>query len=649
MLKETIYKELFTLSEDGMIIASENVVLLCNDALVSMLGYDSQEELTGCHPSLFSPKQQPDGSSSLIQANANMAQAIKDDGYRFEWLHSKKSGETIWCEVTLKPLKDEEQTLIFATLRDISDRKVLELANHQAMERFELAFSGSNDGMWDWDLTDDNVYFSPRWKSMLGYADDELENRFETWRERVHPEDLPGAVEDIENYMDQKSTYYENYHRMEHKDGSWVWILDRGKALFDAEGKMMRFIGTHTDVTKEKELEKELMELNSTLESRVAEKTSLLQGAKEFLEMIFNTTKDAIAIIDSESNFMMANAAYFTMTGFGEEELYKTSCLALTADADKERSIQAIEEMLEVGHVYDYRKSCFIKDEKMIDVIMDIVRMPDEISYLLVVRDITSENRLKKEKDLQEKHLLQQSRLAQMGEMISMIAHQWRQPLGAISTTAVNLQMKLELEAFELDREEGRASCGVYFMERLGNIDGFVQNLTTTIDDFRGFYRPNKETVRSSFEEVTAKALNVIKGSLENDDVEIVYRYDAKESLLLYENEMMQVILNILKNAQDNFKERVTKAPQITIMTKEKSIEICDNGGGIADEIIGNIFDPYFSTKSAKNGTGLGLYMSKIIIEDHHNGTLVASNTGDGVCFKITLGSVSSLEGTQAQ
>jgi PAS domain S-box-containing protein len=218
------------------------------------------------------------------------------------------------------------------------------------------------------------------------------------------------------------------------------------------------------------------------------------------------------------------------------------------------------------------------------------------ISVLSIGRDITEH---KKNEDLFN---LKQSRLAQMGEMISMIAHQWRQPLGAISTTAGSIELKIDLQTFDLETKEGRDKQNLYFKERLKKIRGFVEILTTTIDDFRSFYN-----------------------------------YNSHEEMEMHDSEMMQVILNIFKNAQDNFKEKQIKNPIITITTFEKTLSICDNGSGIPNEIIEKIFDPYFSTKSEKNGTGLGLYMSKIIIEEHHKGTLDAINVDDGVCFKINL------------
>lgn len=164
-----------------------------------------------------------------------------------------------------------------------------------------------------------------------------------------------------------------------------------------------------------------------------------------------------------------------------------------------------------------------------------------------------------------------------------------------------------------------------------------MENLTTTIDDFRTFYKPNKKSVTTSFEPIITKVLGIMQSSLDNANVDLLYNYYSNEEMEMYDSEMMQVILNIFKNAQDNFKEKKIQNPKITITTGGKMLSICDNGGGIPNEILEKIFDPYFSTKNEKNGTGLGLYMSKTIIEEHHNGTLRAVNVDDGVCFKINL------------
>ena len=237
-----------------------------------------------------------------------------------------------------------------------------------------------------------------------------------------------------------------------------------------------------------------------------------------------------------------------------------------------------------------------------------------------------------------DKQLILQSRLAQMGEMISMIAHQWRQPLGSIASTSTNLKIKLELEAFALDTKSSKEECSDYFIERLENIEEYVKSLTATIDDFRNFYKPNKASEVTTLQELMDKSLKIIESSLEQDNIELIYKSDRVEELEAYKGELMQVLLNILKNAQDNFKERGVQNPRITIDVQERVCSICDNGGGVSEDIMERIFEPYFSTKDEKNGTGLGLYMSKIIVEEHHKGTFKVENRDDGVCFIIELG-----------
>ena len=247
---------------------------------------------------------------------------------------------------------------------------------------------------------------------------------------------------------------------------------------------------------------------------------------------------------------------------------------------------------------------------------------------------------IKKQTDI----MFQQSRMAQMGEMISMIAHQWRQPLAAISATSIDLDMQIELEIFDLEQEDNKKECQAYFRKSLKNINGFVQTLSTTIDDFRNFYRPNKVADSVPLYEPLNKALNIIRTSFATNGIEIyeppcITCIDIRTKI--YINEMMQVILNILRNSQDNFKEKQINEPKVTVECSDSNdkiiLEISDNGGGIPEDVISNIFDPYFSTKDEKNGTGLGLYMSKIIVEEHHNGSLKVKNIDGGVCFTIEL------------
>jgi signal transduction histidine kinase len=231
-----------------------------------------------------------------------------------------------------------------------------------------------------------------------------------------------------------------------------------------------------------------------------------------------------------------------------------------------------------------------------------------------------------------EKYLLHQSKLAQMGEMISMIAHQWRQPLTAISATTSNLNFKLYTQNVEIEE----------FKKEIALIETYTQHMSKTIEDFRDFFKPDKEKEDISLKEIIESTLKIIHTEIESNQIVIAHSYSCKNrKILTYANEIRQVLLNIIKNAEDALLENNTVDPTIKInafIENEKFIiEVSDNAGGIKEEILDKIFEPYFSTKKAKEGTGLGLYMSKTIIEDHCKGKLEVVNQKKGALFRITL------------
>ncbi|MDX1809583.1 MAG: PAS domain-containing sensor histidine kinase [Sulfurospirillaceae bacterium] len=240
-----------------------------------------------------------------------------------------------------------------------------------------------------------------------------------------------------------------------------------------------------------------------------------------------------------------------------------------------------------------------------------------------------------------EQLLLQQSRLAQMGEMISMIAHQWRQPLSVIDMTAFDIQNKIDLKKFDLNDQASQKTFLKFLEESLSDIDRYTQYLTGTIEDFTNFFKPNKEKEVTTLNIPIEKALNILDTTTRRESVDVEIDINTTSSLHIYTYEVMQVVLNIVKNSIDNFVEKKVTNRQIRISADEHenqfSIKICDNGGGIEESVLEKIFDPYFSTKTEKNGTGLGLYISKIVIENHSSGMLNVSNTRDGVCFEIIL------------
>jgi len=236
------------------------------------------------------------------------------------------------------------------------------------------------------------------------------------------------------------------------------------------------------------------------------------------------------------------------------------------------------------------------------------------------VKEEVAKNRKK------DQHLIEHSRLIQMGEMISMIAHQWRQPLNAISAATILIDLRIKSENINTK----------VIQKSTENINKYIKYLSDTIDDFRDFFKPKKEMLESDFSVILNKVLSLNEYSLQKNNIKLEINRKSILKFSSYENELVQVIINIIKNAEDILKEKQINNPTISIIIEDNTLTIEDNAGGIDEKIIKNIFDPYFSTKG-KNGTGLGLYMSKIIIQEHCNGELFVVNTDAGAKFSIVM------------
>ena len=266
---------------------------------------------------------------------------------------------------------------------------------------------------------------------------------------------------------------------------------------------------------------------------------------------------------------------------------------------------------------YETKRTTIIKQQtKEIQQFNDVLQKK--------IKEEVAKNR---EKD---KQMLQQSRLAQMGEMIGMIAHQWRQPLSAISAASIAINMKAQMDM--LDSKSA--------IELANKISEFTQYLSKTIDDFREFYKDTKEKKDISYKELIDSTLDIVEVSLKNKNIELIVEENSAITFHTFANELKQVLLNLIKNAEDALLEKGVENPYIKITTEENKLIVSDNAGGIPEDIIEKIFDPYFSTKKNLNGTGLGLYMSKTIIEEHCEGELSAHNEKDGAVFVIELSEI---------
>ena len=236
---------------------------------------------------------------------------------------------------------------------------------------------------------------------------------------------------------------------------------------------------------------------------------------------------------------------------------------------------------------------------------------------------------LENEKNHQKEISIHQNRLASMGEMINNIAHQWRQPLTHLSFIFQNIEA-----AFQNNKLDER-----YLENKTNEAMGQLDYMSNTIENFQNFFKQDKHKKEFSLIESINEVLNLSQNSLKLENIDITFKYEKDFFITSYKGEFMQVLFNLVNNAKEQLINKKIENPNIQILLTSNNnnifVDVSDNALGIDEDIINNIFDPYFTTK--EKGLGIGLYMSKIIIEKNMNGYLTIQNLKDGANFKITL------------
>ena len=467
-------------------------------------------------------------------------------------------------------------------------------------------------------------YLSPSIEDVLGYTIEEFLSHYTD-----HMTDSPinkkaqeytcGSLQGI-----QQPHYEAEYY---HKNGSIVNIETVESPIFDNNGKVIAVEGIVHDITPKKKAEKELKELNE----------KLLNSNKE-LELYLNTIRVILLVLDKNGDIKLINPRGCEILGFKKNELIGSNWFELCIPKEireevKNIHIKHIEEKIELVEYFENEVNTKDGKKRTISWHNAIIRdiSGNIIGTLSSGEDITDKKEMQKKLLEKEELMLSQSRSAAMGDMISMIAHQWKQPLAALSMIANNMKADYELETFEAKNIEKYYS----------HIDRQIQYLSKTIDDFRNFFKPNKTKQLISVQNIIDDSLNLIGKSLENNNIELIKDFKKTREILIFPNELFHTLINIINNAKEALDHKNSKDRKIFISSYESKgyiyISIEDNAGGISQKIMDRIFEPYFTTKHKLNGTGIGLYMAKTIIEKHFMGRIDVENTKQGAKFTLVI------------
>lgn len=646
--------------------------------------------------------------------------------YRYEILVAKNNK-------ILKNYNNNLENELKIRTKDLEEQKAL-LSDSEF--RWKFAVDGSGDGLWDWNKKTNEVYFSKRWKEMLGFKEDELDNTFEEWERRVHPEDLKQVYINVNNHIDGKTDIYQSEHRILCKNGTYIWVLDRGIIVQrDEKGNALRLIGTHTDISDRKEYQEKIEKskikftsiYNNSLDAIVLFDTStekiddvnpkacslygytkeefvnlgikdiealhdekliketqnrmLEQGwdrfeskhklkdgsiidvmvnavsinlfgkdfiyvtfrditqkkrleritleQKEKFETIFRTIKDGIAIIDLDSKLINCNDAFISFIGYSKDEVLSKHCSDFIIPEDLQKHKLAVDEAIKIGFAEDIEKHCINKEGKQFIVHTNIALLPNKKHLILSIRDISN-----------IKLLEEQSKMISMGEMIGNIAHQWRQPLSIISTSASGMKVKSDFD-IELTKEDISTFSEIIIKQ--------TEYLSNTIDNFRDFLKGDTNHSRVNIKEIMEYTFSLVNATISNNYITLIDDIDETLYIDGSKNELSEAFINIINNSKDALKANIKDEDERLIFINAKElnnkIEITfkDNGGGIDNTIINRIFEPYFTSKHKSIGTGLGLSMASQIINERHKGLITAYNEDyvyngieyKGACFKV--------------
>lgn len=367
----------------------------------------------------------------------------------------------------------------------------------------------------------------------------------------------------------------------------------------------------------------------------ITERVTNYQKIKVFAH-ILDQLPVCIIMTDVKGNITFTNKQVSKETFYTKDELLGKKPSIFKTDHTSNKEYKELWETVSNGGIWTgvfKNKTKHEKNHWMATTISPIHDENEKIThYISIESNIDEKIKMAETLQNQEKVMLVQARHAAMGEMISMIAHQWRQPLSLLSTIASGAQAKYDANIFDIETD----------LRDLYKITEITDYLSNTIEDFRSFFRHDKEAIYVSINYLISSAKNLLGNRIRDNEIELVINDCSTSEIMTYQNELLQVFINIVNNATDVLIEKCDKDERfifIDIVQKDEQFIITfnDTGGGIPEEIIDRVFEPYFTTKGPKSGTGLGLYMTKIITEQHLQGSIKVSNNDKGALFTIVL------------
>lgn len=605
------------------------------------------------------PKETADRSLAAIKHTLDTGDPIQ-----IEYDLTMENGETYWFLANLSKLNDDS---VFWVARDITERKKSEEELRKSQEQYALAAEGANDGLWDWDIANNDIYYSPRWKSMLGYEAHELTKGFEDWENLIHPDDHERAITALNDYLTGKAETYDVEIRLHHKDGSWRWIRDRGKALRDTNGKAIRMAGSHSDVTERKVAEESIRRRNEYLAAS-SEIGKIITSTLD-LNTIFARTVNLI-----NERFSFYHASIFIVEETGFNAALRESTGAAGAEMKKNKHTLQLNEKSIVGKVALDGKAVIVNDVRIDPLHKFNPLLPETLAEAAIPLRIG--NRVIGVIDVQDKTAgaftddevivlqtvadqvavaidnarsfeLSQEAVMEMREIdrlksqfLANMSHELRTPLNSIIGFSRVIIKGIDGPVTELQQQD------------LTAIYNSGQHLLGLINDILDLSKIEAGKMELAFDEVnivdiTASVLSTMSGLIKDKPIQMkrviephlpTVRADAIR--------IRQVMINLLSNAakftdEGDITVEVSLQPGLVSSRHEVQVSVTDTGPGISKQDQTKLFQAFSQVDDSPTrktgGTGLGLSICQHIVNMHGGRIWIDSDVGQGSTFYFTL------------
>ncbi|MCA9684919.1 MAG: PAS domain-containing protein, partial [Myxococcales bacterium] len=469
------------------------------------------------------------------------------------------------------------------------------LTSEQLIDRLNLALDGASLGIWDWDLRDNSVQFDRRWCEMLGLDVAEITMALSTWEERVHPDDIQQCYADIQAYLDGKTEFYENIHRMRHANGEWIYILDRGRISgWDAQGKAIRFTGTHFDCTTTERAKR------------------VLQNQRELLAGMVSNLPVAVAMFDLEDRYLAASDQWLQDHQLDGGRILGHRHDELSAPLPSEWA-QAWQRA-QAGETVGAEQQRITGSDGRRRYLRWSMRPwrtgDDELAGIIVTSEDTTaavEARLTQERD---------SRLSALGLMAGGVAHEINTPLQSLLLNAAMISEELDGHA-DLELLRSCNSAVLATSKRIANIIDALRTVSR--------WQPGDPLSPIDLGQLQEQIADLCRARFRHAGITLQVEHESGGPFLGLGRpaDVGQILLNLLNNAFDAVADSKHENPEdawvrllLSADGEDLVFRVFDSGPGVAPEIQDMLMTPFCTTKPLGRGTGLGLSLSKSLAEN---------------------------------